>query len=625
MGRIGINVTRPGQGTPKFSKGNKSQPLTDTQMGSFLGRVDSMINTNIGKDTLKMSRPKVLFICDVKNWAWYYKSLELKKYLSNEFDIDIACVLAGDKIDPHKYDIYFTFGYSYIDIDPLKKIPRDKKVTGVTSHRDNSLIASKMKLAGTVHANSKLLLSQLRTLHDNIYYLPNGVNETLFQHFLIPPKKDNVTIGHVGKLSPLKGQLEIIEPAVRKAKCLYHPYYNNHTEALPHEVMPSIYKGFDAFIVASHEDGTPNPALEAAACGRPIISNRVGNMPEFIEDGVNGFLVDREIDKYVEKIMYFRKHRDMLIKMGNAARKTVMEKWTWRIQAENYRKMLWDIVEKRRSNEKTEKSTIEERVINVANELRHINNLEKDVIKKREGLKLKTEMLEKDIKELEKIGVKLNLEKKTIEDVKVGKEPKKIEKTTKIITKPKGKPGQANILILSDVAGWAWDVKARNIQKYLNDEFNIHIRYFQSSPVDRFDRKENFDLYFIFDCGAAHFLSHIPSEKKIIGVTSHTYTNLRGNWKGMLDGAKYHHANSVLLQKELQKYYGDVYYLPNGVNEEEFSYWERNIKEPFSACYVGKNTERKGYVQYIVEACRKAEVPLKSQVCRFNSPNVIKH
>jgi glycosyltransferase involved in cell wall biosynthesis len=81
-----------------------------------------------------------------------------------------------------------------------------------------------------------------------------------------------------------------------------------------------------------------------------------------------------------------------------------------------------------------------------------------------------------------------------------------------------------------------------------------------------------------------------------------------------------------MLQKELQQHYGDnVYYLPNGVDEDEFSYWERNIKEPFSACYVGKNTERKGYVQYIVEACRRAEVPLRSQVCRFNSPNVIQH
>jgi glycosyltransferase involved in cell wall biosynthesis len=36
--------------------------------------------------------------------------------------------------------------------------------------------------------------------------------------------------------------------------------------------------------------------LEAAACGRPIISNQIGNMPEFIKDGWNGFIVPRKLE-----------------------------------------------------------------------------------------------------------------------------------------------------------------------------------------------------------------------------------------------------------------------------------------------------------------------------------------
>ena len=96
----------------------------------------------------------------------------------------------------------------------------------------------------------------------------------------------------------------------------------------------------DVFLVASVEDGTPNPALEAAACGRPIISNHIGNMPEFIKDGYNGFLVDRKIGEYVKKINYFKNNRKELIRMGKNARKTVLENWTWKKQAENYRKMF---------------------------------------------------------------------------------------------------------------------------------------------------------------------------------------------------------------------------------------------------------------------------------------------
>jgi glycosyltransferase involved in cell wall biosynthesis len=32
--------------------------------------------------------------------------------------------------------------------------------------------------------------------------------------------------------------------------------------------------------------------VEAMACGTPVIATRRGSMPELIEDGVNGFLVD---------------------------------------------------------------------------------------------------------------------------------------------------------------------------------------------------------------------------------------------------------------------------------------------------------------------------------------------
>ena len=627
MSRIGVKVNSPGQGVKKI----KEEKIPKSHL-------------HITSQSRKIVKPKVLFICDVKNWAWYFKSVQLKRYLSNEFEIDIACVIAGDKIDPKKYDVYFTFGHSYIDIEPLKGIPKDKKVTGITSHRPISVIAPKMKLAGAVHANSKLLLSQLRNVHDNIYYLPNGVDENLFQPTKpIPNKRENIIVGHVGKLSPLKGQREFIEPAVKKAKCLYHPNYKDYTEALTHETMPSAYNGFDCFIVASQEDGTPNTALEAAACGRPIISNRVGNMPEFIQNGVNGFLVDKDIDKYVEKILYLRDHRDELIKMGNAARQTVEKEWTWKMQSENYRMMLWDIVNNRKSTEHTTiQDDIEERIINVAKELRNIEDTEKDLIKKREDLKMKSEFLKKDIKEMgDSMGIKIDpkygLDAGTLRELeeirrvkeakkakKKAKKIKKLQEPSKKVIRKKSTNGKPDILILSDVIGWAWDVKAKNIKKWLDDDFNIHIRYFQSASVNRFDRDEKFDLYFAFDCGAAHFLSHIMPEKKLIGVTSHTYTNFRGDWRSMLDASKYHHANSVLLQKELEKYYKEVYYLPNGVNEEIFTFKEKNIDKPFTVGYVGKNTERKGYVKFVVESCKQAGVELKSQVCRFNSPNVIK-
>jgi glycosyltransferase involved in cell wall biosynthesis len=294
---------------------------------------------------IKNRTPKILFICDVEGWAWHYKSQQLKKHLSDEFIIDIIWLIGpgARAIKPKVYDLYVTFGYSYIDY--LKNVSPRKKITGITAHRPHSVLHPQMQKAAVVHANSKMLYHELKTMHDIVYYVPNGVDEEMFYPIEpIPEERNNIVVGHVGKLSVMKGQEQFIKPAITQAQAIPLFHFNDYTNALPISQMPNIYQGMDVFIVASTEDGTPNPALEAAACGRPIISNRIGNMPEFIRNGYNGFLVEKNIGAYSEKINFLRNNRDKLIEMGHNARKTVEEGWTWKIQSERYRKMFKEVL-----------------------------------------------------------------------------------------------------------------------------------------------------------------------------------------------------------------------------------------------------------------------------------------
>jgi glycosyltransferase involved in cell wall biosynthesis len=293
-------------------------------------------------------KPKILFMTDVKGWAWWIKSEYIKKYLSDEFDIDIKPLLADNgamlfhKINQSAYDLYFSYGFSYIDF--LNRVPKHKKICGVTAHRAKAVIFPAMRHAGHHHANSMMLLKELQDMgFKRAYYVPNGVNEDLFKPIKPIRKEGELVVGHVGKECEAKGQRKYILPAIQAAGCKSSTNLRTWKDKLPHNEMPKIYNDMDVFVVASTEDGTPNPALEAAACGRPIISNHIGNMPELIKDGWNGFLVPRKLQAYVEKIEYFKNNRDELIRMGNNARKSIEEEWTWKIQAERYREMFRDI------------------------------------------------------------------------------------------------------------------------------------------------------------------------------------------------------------------------------------------------------------------------------------------
>ena len=97
----------------------------------------------------------------------------------------------------------------------------------------------------------------------------------------------------------------------------------------PHEQMPYIYMSSSILLAPSYREGLPPSVMEALALKRPVVASNVGGIPELIDDGVNGFLVEPgNIDKFVEKILYLKENPGLLKKMGENARRKILENFT---------------------------------------------------------------------------------------------------------------------------------------------------------------------------------------------------------------------------------------------------------------------------------------------------------
>jgi hypothetical protein len=101
----------------------------------------------------------------------------------------------------------------------------------------------------------------------------------------------------------------------------------------PASRMNDWYNTGSVYVCASKTEGTPNPALEAAAAGCVVASTPVGNMPELITDGVNGYLVTQPTaEAMLAAILQARDHYNEMA--GNML--ATIAGWDWKLRAPAY-------------------------------------------------------------------------------------------------------------------------------------------------------------------------------------------------------------------------------------------------------------------------------------------------
>jgi D-inositol-3-phosphate glycosyltransferase len=99
--------------------------------------------------------------------------------------------------------------------------------------------------------------------------------------------------------------------------------------AVPQERLPLYYNAADVCAVPSFYESFGLVALEAMACGVPVVAARVGGLTATVRDGTNGFLVPwRDPAMFADRIGRLVRDPVLRGRMGRAARATA-ERFTW--------------------------------------------------------------------------------------------------------------------------------------------------------------------------------------------------------------------------------------------------------------------------------------------------------
>jgi glycosyltransferase involved in cell wall biosynthesis len=129
-----------------------------------------------------------------------------------------------------------------------------------------------------------------------------------------------------------KGQSDEMKKLIAHAERLSVKDNIVFTGYFPDKKLPKLYQAADVFAFSTFYEHHPFAVLEALSTGLPVVTTKVGGIPETITDGKNGFMCEPFNSKeFSDRILYLLEHPVEASEMGRLARKTIEARFDWRI------------------------------------------------------------------------------------------------------------------------------------------------------------------------------------------------------------------------------------------------------------------------------------------------------
>jgi L-malate glycosyltransferase len=260
--------------------------------------------------------------------------------------------------DPHAVAMA-ALGLSMSTIEPLPPLVASRRVDfrlkpnsfSKWKHRQVAMfIAASEAIARILQADG-VPAARIATVHEGIDAdRIEGIEPaSVHAEFWLPTHAP--IVGNIGALVAHKGQRHLIDAAALVVRDVpdarfvvlgegeLRPALEHQVKALhleKHVVLPgfradvvALLKTFDVFVMSSETEGLGTSILDAMACARPVVGTRTGGIPEVVDDGVTGLLVEpRDPRALAQAITTLLKDEPMRARLGAAGRARVRERFT---------------------------------------------------------------------------------------------------------------------------------------------------------------------------------------------------------------------------------------------------------------------------------------------------------